>query len=169
MAEEPNFSELRNRKLNWDVDGEAELLRKLKLFTDSYKNSYNQLSKNISSFQNNLEMVEIEQLKSINLLKTLSINKFVEHVVDDSKNDGEEEQKENENENNIVDINQILQNIMGNSVNCINEINNNNNNNNEKDKYINSINNNNNNINYNINNYYYTFPYSPMIPYFNYV
>ena len=49
-----------------------------------------------------------------------------------------------------------------------NEINNNNNNNNEKDKYINSINNNNNNINYNINNYYYTFPYSPMIPYFNY-
>ena len=70
MEEEPNFSELRNRKLNWDVDGEAELLRKLKLFTDSYKNSYNQLSKNISSFQNNLEMVEIEQLKSINLLKT---------------------------------------------------------------------------------------------------
>ena len=135
MAEEPNFSELRNRKLNWDIDGEAELLRKLKLFTDSYKNSYNQLSKNISSFQNNLEMVEIEQLKSINLLKTLSINKFVEHVVDDSKKDGEEEQKENEN-NNIVDINQILQNIMGNSVNCINEINNNSNNNNNNNSVV---------------------------------
>lgn len=60
-------------------------MRKVKAFTDRYLSQYTELSKNYSNFAKHIESTEIEHMKSMNLLKTLSLNRFVEHVVDESE------------------------------------------------------------------------------------
>ena len=60
-------------------------MRKVKAFTDRYLSQYTELSKNYSNFAKHIESAEIEHMKSMNLLKTLSLNRFVEHVVDESE------------------------------------------------------------------------------------
>ena len=103
-----------------------------------------------NNISNNNEIQEEKKIKNIDLNQESSYKSNDNLISNYFETDLSKDYSKNDN-NNIINQNEI----------------NNNNNNNEKDKYINSINNNN-NINYNINNYYYTFPYSPMIPYFNY-
>ena len=105
-----------------------------------------------NNISNNNEIQEEKKIKNIDINQESSYKSNDNLISNYFETDLSKDYSKNDN-NNIINQNEI----------------NNNNNNNEKDKYINSINNNNNNnINYNINNYYYTFPYSPMIPYFNY-
>ena len=103
-----------------------------------------------NNISNNNEIQEEKKIKNIDINQESSYKSNDNLISNYFETDLSKDYSKNDN-NNIINQNEI----------------NNNNNNNEKDKYINSINNNN-NINYNINNYYYTFPYSPMIPYFNY-
>ena len=123
----------------YDLNKKDEEQKESNIIINDNKN--NNISNKIQE-EKKIKNIDINQESSYKSNDNLISNYFETDLSKDySKNDN----------NNIINQNEI----------------NNNNNNNEKDKYINSINNNN-NINYNINNYYYTFPYSPMIPYFNY-
>ena len=124
----------------YDLNKKDEEQKESNIIINDNKN--NNISNKIQE-EKKIKNIDLNQESSYKSNDNLISNYFETDLSKDySKNDN----------NNIINQNEI----------------NNNNNNNEKDKYINSINNNNNNINYNINNYYYTFPYSPMIPYFNY-
>ena len=76
-----NFSELKSNINNWNNDTEDSLIRKLKLFADSYTAQTNDLAKNISCLRKELSKIEINYHNSMNTLKNISIKKFVEHSV----------------------------------------------------------------------------------------
>ena len=50
MTEQANFSELRNKINNWDLEAEEMLLKKVKIFTDNYMAEFGQFSRNLDCF-----------------------------------------------------------------------------------------------------------------------
>ena len=82
MAESPNFSELRDKINNWDIEAEEMLLRKMKLFTDNYLEQFNQFSKNMDSLDLHLVTAEVENYKAFSKLKILSNNQFIEDILE---------------------------------------------------------------------------------------
>ena len=82
MEESPNFSELRNKINNWDIEAEEMLLRKMKLFTDNYLEQFNQFSKNMDSLDLHLVTAEVENYKAFSKLKILSNNQFIEDILE---------------------------------------------------------------------------------------
>ena len=65
MSENINFSELREKINNWDIDAEKLLLDKIKLFTDEYIEDFNQFSKNMDCLDIHLQSAEVENYKAI--------------------------------------------------------------------------------------------------------
>ena len=63
MSESINFSELREKINNWDIDAEKLLLDKIKLFTDNYIEEFNQFSKNMDCLYIHLQSAELKIIK----------------------------------------------------------------------------------------------------------
>ena len=104
--EPANFAELRSKIDSWDITAEELLLQKMKIFTINYNEEFQQFCKNMDSFSNNIEAVEIEHLKAINQINILSTDKFIEHALDK----GEESETESvSNENNIIEGSKEIQ------------------------------------------------------------
>ena len=126
--EPANFAELRSKIDSWDITAEELLLQKMKIFTINYNEEFQQFCKNMDKFSNNIEQVEIDHLKAISNIKTLSKEKFIENAVDK----GEESESESvSNENNIVDTQkdfqitsvETMKTTIDISLNCLNQIN----------------------------------------------
>ena len=104
--EPANFAELRNKIDNWDISAEELLLQKMKVFTINYNEEFQQFCRNMDNFSNSIEMVEVEHLKAINQIKTLSRDKFIENALDK----GEESESESvSNENSITETPKDIQ------------------------------------------------------------
>ena len=82
MEESPNFSELRDKINNWDIEAVEMLLRKMKLFTDNYLEQFNQFSKNMDSLDLHLVTAEVSNNKAFSKLKILSNNQFIEDILE---------------------------------------------------------------------------------------
>lgn len=87
-----NFSELKDQIKNWNNDTEDLLIRKLKQYTDNYLNQTEEINKNLEDLEDDYKKVEISYFNNVNLLKNLSIRKFVEHSI---SNDTLEFKKQN--------------------------------------------------------------------------
>jgi hypothetical protein len=104
--EPANFAELKSKIDSWDITAEQMLLQKMKIFTISYNEEFQQFCKNMDNFSNNIEAVEVEHLKAINQIKTISRERFIENALDK----GEESESESvTNENNISETNRDFQ------------------------------------------------------------
>ena len=84
MVEQANFSELRNKISNWDLEAEEMLLNKIKIFTSSYTTEFASFTKNVQNFNNNLVNTQVEHYKAISNLKELSMNRFIEESLEDN-------------------------------------------------------------------------------------
>lgn len=80
-----NFSELKSRIVEWNIDDETALINKIQSFTNDYTNQCNSISTNLNNFSHNLDIVEIDFYNSMNSLKTISLHKFIEHVIDENE------------------------------------------------------------------------------------
>ena len=80
-----NFNELISHCKTWNVDDESLLIQKLKAFTEDYQNKCGILSNNIQNFSRNLSLLEVDFYNSMNSLKIMSGNKFIEHVIDEDE------------------------------------------------------------------------------------
>ena len=80
--EQANFSELKEKINNWDIQAEELLIQKMKLFTFKYNEEFQQISKNFDNFSNSISAVEVDHIKAINQLKTLSSQRFIEQTLD---------------------------------------------------------------------------------------
>ena len=108
MSETPNFSELRNKINNWDIEAEEMLLRKIKIFTDNYIDQFNEFSKNMDCLDMHLVSAEVENFKAVNQLKVLATNRFVEDILDDKTDlEPETQNVNNEEQNKEIVINDI--------------------------------------------------------------
>ena len=105
MNESVNFSELRNKINNWDLEAEEMLLTKIKNFTDNYLAEFNHFSRNLDSFDVNVNIAEVENYKAYSQLKSLSENQFIEDILEEKteeqfpkeeENNNQEEQKQKE-------------------------------------------------------------------------
>ena len=119
-----SFSELKSRIVEWNIDDEAALINKIQSFTNDYTNQCNSISTNLSNFSHNLDIVEIDFYNSMNSLKTISLHKFIEHVIDedeplkDNTNTEEEPKILTAEERNNYQV-QLIKNAVDISVNAI--------------------------------------------------
>ena len=113
-----NFDELLPKVSNWDVDEEEMLINKIKTMTEDYEQKCSDLSINLNNINRNLHLIEVDFFNALNGLKTLSGNKFMEHVIDvddvkpeeeDEKKEGGETVEENIKDEHFNTINNILQ------------------------------------------------------------
>lgn len=81
------FIDLKKNIPNWTTESEDTLIRNLKLFSDSYSQKTDELSNNIKSLKTELTKIEINYNSNLNLLKNLSIKKFIEHSIGNEKVD----------------------------------------------------------------------------------
>ena len=91
MTEQANFSELRNKISNWDLEAEEMLLNKLKIFTNSYNTDFANFTKNMQSLNNNLSNMQVQHYNAIINLKDLSMNRFIEETIDINSESASEE------------------------------------------------------------------------------
>ena len=84
MAEQANFSELRNKISNWDLEAEEMLINKMKIFTNSYKCDFANFTGNLQNFSNNLINTQVQSYKAISNLKELSMNRFIEEKLEEN-------------------------------------------------------------------------------------
>ena len=91
MTEQANFSELRDKISNWDLEAEEMLINKLNIFTNSYKNDFAVFTKNMENLNNNLLYTEVEQYKAISNLKDISQNRFIEEKLEENAESVSEE------------------------------------------------------------------------------
>jgi len=91
MTEQANFSELRDKISNWDLEAEEMLINKLNIFTNSYKNDFAVFTKNMENLNNNLLNTEVEQYKAISNLKDISQNRFIEEKLEENAESVSEE------------------------------------------------------------------------------
>ena len=91
MTEEANFSELRSKISNWDVEAEQMLINKLNIFTNSYRNDFSVFTKNMENLTNNLLNTEVEHYKAISNLKDISQNRFIEEKLEENAESVSEE------------------------------------------------------------------------------
>ena len=80
--EPANFAELRSNIDSWDISAEELLLQKMKIFTINYNEEFQQFCKNMDNFSKHIESVEVEHLKAINQIKTISRERFIENTLD---------------------------------------------------------------------------------------
>ena len=119
-----NFSELKSRIVEWNIDDETALINKIQSFTNDYTNQCNSISTNLNNFSHNLDIVEIDFYNSMNSLKTISLHKFIEHVIDedeplkDNTNTEEEPKILTAEEKNNYQV-QLIKNAVDISVNAI--------------------------------------------------
>ena len=119
-----NFSELKSRIVEWNIDDEKALINKIQSFTNDYTNQCNSISTNLNNFSHNLDIVEIDFYNSMNSLKTISLHKFIEHVIDedeplkDNTNTEEEPKILTAEERNNYQV-QLIKNAVDISVNAI--------------------------------------------------
>ena len=83
MAEQANFSELRSKISNWDIEAEQMLLNKMQIFTNSYNSDFANFTKNMQNLDNNLSNAQVEQYKAVSCLKELSMNRFIEETLEE--------------------------------------------------------------------------------------
>ena len=83
MSEQANFSELRSKISNWDIEAEQMLLNKMQIFTNSYNSDFANFTKNMQNLDNNLSNAQVEQYKAVSCLKELSMNRFIEETLED--------------------------------------------------------------------------------------
>ena len=86
------------------------MIAKIKQFSDRYLIQYNELSKNYTNFSKQIDTTEIEHMKSMNMLKKLSLNRFVEHVVDE--NEVAPSEPEKQESSGIIDLVEKTKNIL---------------------------------------------------------
>ena len=91
MVEQANFSELRDKISNWDVDAEQMLLNKMQIFTNSYKSEFSTFTQNMQNLSNNLSNTQVEHYKAISNLKDLAMNRFIEEKLDENSESVSEE------------------------------------------------------------------------------
>ena len=84
MVEQANFSELRSKISNWDLDAEEMLLNKIKIFTSSYTSEFATFTQNMQNLSNNLINTEVDHYKEISNLKELSMNRFIEESLEEN-------------------------------------------------------------------------------------
>ena len=123
--EPANFSELRSKIDSWDISAEELLLQKMKIFTLNYNEEFQQFCKNMDNLDNCIESIEVEHLKAINQLKTLSRDRFVENIIDNEESESETNENrinEGPREIQITNVEEIKTTIDI-SVNCWNQIN----------------------------------------------
>lgn len=75
------FSELKSRVKDWNIDDEDSLIRKVKLLSENYLAKTNELSSNLNNLEKQCQKVEVSYHNSLNMLKNMSIKKFVEHSI----------------------------------------------------------------------------------------
>ena len=76
--EQANFSELREKINDWDIQAEALLIQKIRLFSVNYNEDFQSLCQNFTNFSNHISSTEVEHLRAINQLKSISNEKFIE-------------------------------------------------------------------------------------------
>ena len=93
MSQSTNFSELRDKIDNWDIEAEEMLLRKIQAFTNNYMEQYNQFSKNLDSLDIHIVNSEVESNKAISQLKILANNQFMEEILEENPEQTTDETK----------------------------------------------------------------------------
>lgn len=77
-----NFSELREKINTWDIQAEALLIQKIKLFSLKYNEDFRSLCENLINFSNSISFTEVEHLRAINQLKNISNERFIEQSLE---------------------------------------------------------------------------------------
>ena len=125
MAEQANFSELRNKISNWDLEAEEMLINKMKIFTNSYKCDFANFTGNLQNFSNNLINTQVQSYKAISNLKELSMNRFIEEKLEEnpeSVSEGSDSGIES-GDKKIINNNEKVKIALDMSMKTINEIN----------------------------------------------
>ena len=86
-----DFSELKKKIDNWDIEAEEMLLNKVQAFTNDYIEQFNQFCKNLDSLDIHLTNCKVENYKAISQLKILSNNQFIEEILEENVDQGTEE------------------------------------------------------------------------------
>ena len=128
MTEQANFSELRNKISNWDVEAEQMLLDKMKIFTSSYKTDFSLFTQNMQNFSNSLSNLEVQHYNAVSRLKDLSMNQFIEETLQENSESASEESDKglevgNISNENMIDINEKKKKVMEISMKNLEEIN----------------------------------------------
>ena len=128
MTEQANFSELRNKISNWDVEAEQMLLDKMKIFTSSYKTDFALFTQNMQNFSNSLSNLEVQHYNAVSRLKDLSMNQFIEETLQENSESASEESDKglevgNISNENMIDINEKKKKVMEISMKNLEEIN----------------------------------------------
>ena len=79
-----DFSELKTKIDNWDIEAEEMLLNKVQAFTNDYIEQFNQFCKNLDSLDIHLTNCKVENYKAISQLKILSNNQFIEEILEEN-------------------------------------------------------------------------------------
>ena len=117
--DQANFSELREKINNWDVQAEELLIQKIKFFSLKYNEDFQSLCKNFTNFSNYISSTEVEHLRAINQLKKISNERFIEQSLENY----EQSQQENViNEEILLNPMEKMKKCMELSIQCIESV-----------------------------------------------
>lgn len=91
MSEQANFSELRSKLSNWNLEAEEMLLNKMQIFTNSYKSDFAAFTVNMEALSNHISNTQVEHYKAISTLQDLSMNRFIEEKLEEKSESASEE------------------------------------------------------------------------------
>jgi len=91
MSEQANFSELRSKLSDWNLEAEEMLLNKMQIFTNSYKSDFAAFTANMENLSNHLTNAQVENYNAISSLQDLSMNRFIEEKLEEKSESVSEE------------------------------------------------------------------------------
>ena len=127
MVEQANFSELRNKIANWDIEAEEMLINKMRIFTNAYKSEFALFTQNMQNLNSNLSNAQVQNYKAISNLQELSMNQFIEETMEEKSESVSEESEKgfetNPNKEVFLDQSQKMKAMMDISMKNLSEIN----------------------------------------------
>lgn len=76
-----NFGELKHQIKTWSNDQEDLLIRKIRLFSENFNKKAEEINITIKDIDEDINKAEISYFNNLNLLKNMSIRKYVEHTI----------------------------------------------------------------------------------------
>ena len=127
MVEQANFSELRNKISNWNIEAEEMLINKMRIFTNAYKSEFALFTQNMQNLNSNLSNAQVQNYKAISNLQELSMNQFIEETMEEKSESVSEESEKgfetNPNKEVFLDQSQKMKAMMDISMKNLSEIN----------------------------------------------
>lgn len=91
-----NFAELKQHINTWSNDQEDLLIRKIRVFTENFNKKAEDINNAVKEIDDNINNAEITYFNNLNLLKNMSIRKYVEHTISNELLDFKKQRQDNQ-------------------------------------------------------------------------